>query len=188
MTCSDFVEGFSEYYDGTASRAVIQAADEHLASCAECRRYMHVIERGLELLHALPAPEVRDDFVPRLQHRIYHVDQERSLRWHTSSGTTALAMAGMAILLTAVAWSPVLRSSAPTVELEPIVVSRPPAPYRSRPRMVFPTALQATPRARAGSSDGLWDDAHALLFEYSRLSQRYSGHSSLQRAGLEQDR
>jgi anti-sigma factor RsiW len=103
---------------------VIQAADEHLASCAECRRYMHVIERGLELLHALPAPEVRDDFVPRLQHRIYHVDQERSLRWHTSSGTTALAMAGMAILLTAVAWSPVLRSSAPTVELEPIVVSR----------------------------------------------------------------
>jgi hypothetical protein len=116
------------------------------------------------------------------------VDQERSLRRHTSSGTTGLAMVGMAILLTAVAWSPALRPSPPTVELEPIVVSRPPVVYRPRASTVFSTAFRTSPRPHTVTTAGLWDDAHALLFEYSRLSQRYARRSSLWRSGLEQDR
>ncbi len=186
MTCAEFVEGFSEYYDGTAPRALVREAEDHLETCSSCRRYRRVMERGAELLRALPEPEVNEDFVPRLRHRLYHVDQEPSLRGHTTSGTTALAVIGMALLLAAAAWSPALWQGVPTVELAPIVVSRPHSTVRLRALDYFPGRFgQATPRVRQA---GLWDDASALLFQHSRLYQRYETTSAIRRTGLEQDR
>ena len=45
------------------------------------------------------------------------------------------------------------------------------------------------PRSAGTRSDAdLWDDAHALLFEYSPLSQRYRQRALLRRAGLNEDR
>ncbi len=184
MTCIEFVEGFSEYYDGTASVAYVEAADAHLDECASCRRYRHVVECGSELARALPAPEINEDFGPRLQHRLYHVDDDATLRPPTSSGSTGFAVAGMAVLLTAVAWSPALRETAPTVELAPIVVSRPPSPMRLRASRLYPVHFSVSP---ATDESGLWDDASALLFHYSPLYQRYDRWSTLHNAGLEQD-
>ena len=185
MTCSEFITRFSEYYDGTVPEEYIREAHAHLAGCASCRRYRHVVERGAQLLQALPAPAVRDDFQPRLQHRLYHVDQEVALRRHTASGATALAVAGISVLLTAVAWSPALRPSSPVVELAPIVVSRPPA-RAVRPALSFLDRGARTPFLDREA--GLWDDAHTLLFEYSRLSQQYERRSPLQRTRLDEDR
>jgi anti-sigma factor RsiW len=186
MTCAEFVEGFSEYYDGTAPEALVREAEGHLERCASCRRYRRVMERGAELLRALPGPEVNEDFVPRLRHRLYHVDQEPSLRGHTTSGTTALALIGMALLLAAAAWSPALWQGVPTVELAPIVVSRPHSIVRLRALDSFPGRFgQKTPRVLQA---GLWDDAPALLFQRSRLYQRYEATSAIRRTGLEQDR
>lgn len=184
MTCTEFVEGFSGYYDGTAPETLIEEAEQHLEGCPTCRRYRHVMARGAALLRALPEPEVVEDFAPRLQHRIYHVDQEASLRSHTSSGTTALAVVGMAVLLAAAAWSPALRSVVPTVELEPIVVSRPPARALLRSFSAFPMHFGRQPVTNAR----LWDDASVLLFQHSRLYQRYGTRSPFLRTGLEQDR
>lgn len=169
MTCSEFLEGYSEIRDGTASPEAVRAAEEHLASCATCRRYQHVVETGADLLRALPAPEVGEDFVPRLQHRLLHEDQEAFLRRHANSGATALAVVGMALLLTFVAWAPALRRGAPVVELEPIVVSDPPEP--ARPPVSF-TAFAVQAAAVSRPSD-LWGDARTLLFQYSRLARRY---------------
>jgi hypothetical protein len=132
----------------------------------------------------LPAPDVREDFVPRLQHRLYHVDEEVALRRDASSGTSALAVLGVALVLTAVAWSPTFRQGAPVVELAPIVVSRPPASVR-------PATFSAlsTRRPFDGVTDaGLWGDAHAILFEYSRLARRYGQGSVFRQAGLQEDR
>lgn len=185
MTCSQFVEGFSEYYDRTASEAYIEEADAHLDACCSCRRYRRVMKRGAALLRSLPTPQVAEDFAPRLQHRLYHVDQDAVLRSHTSSGTTALAVIGMAVLLTAMAWSPALRATAPTVELAPIVVTRP------APAALFATAMFSGyfGAAPTGTVDrGLWDNASVLLFRHSRLYQRYGRQSPVQRAGLDQDR
>ena len=171
MTCSEFVEGYSEIRDGTASPEGVRAAEEHLASCAMCRRYQHVIDRGAELLRSLPGPEVGDDFVPRLQHRLLHEDQEAFLRRHANSGATALAVVGMALLLTFVAWAPALRRAAPVVELQPIVVSQPPEP--ARPVVSFSAfAVQAAAVSRPSD---LWGDARTLLFQYSRLARRQGG-------------
>lgn len=188
MTCSEFVECFSEVIDGIASPEVMREAEEHLASCTLCRRYREVLERGADLLRSLPAPEVRDDFVPRLQHRIYHVDQDEALRRHASSGATALAVLGMAVLFAVVAWAPVLRRGAPVVELPPIVVNRPPPAARARAMASF-TAFAANSRAPVPQplAAGLWGDARTLLFEYSRLARRYEGGGAFGRSGLEQE-
>ncbi|HKJ01512.1 MAG TPA: zf-HC2 domain-containing protein, partial [Longimicrobiales bacterium] len=83
MTCTEFVDGFSEYHDGTASEAQIRRAEDHLASCPRCRRYREVVVQGAALLRSLPPPDVQEDFVPRLQHRLYHVDEEAALRRDT---------------------------------------------------------------------------------------------------------
>jgi anti-sigma factor RsiW len=185
MTCTEFVEGFSGYYDGTAPGAFIEEAEEHLGDCPTCRRYRHVMARGAELLRSLPEPEVVEDFTPRLQHRLYHVDEEASVRSHTSSGTTALAVVGMAVLLAAAAWSPTFRPGVPTVELEPIVVSRPPARALLRSFSAFPMRFG---QRQSVTNAGLWDDASVLLFQHSRLYQRYGTRSPFLRTGLEQDR
>jgi predicted anti-sigma-YlaC factor YlaD len=188
MTCSEFVIRFSEYYDGTASGAYLREAEAHLTGCPSCREYRHVVERGVQLLQTLPTPTIRDDFRPRLQHRLYHVDQVVSLRRHTSSGTTALAVAVIAVLLTVVAWSPALRPSVPVVELAPIVVSGPPPLATFGPFPGFADlGLGAAVRSGRGTP-GLWDDAHALLYQYSRLSQRYRRSAPLQRVSLDEDR
>jgi len=181
MTCTEFVAGFSDYYDGTATNEFAAAAEEHMASCGSCRRYRHVVHSGAHLLRALPGVELREDFHPRLRHTLFHVDDGVLVRRHTSSGTTALVVAGIATFLSALAWSPALRPSAPVVELAPIVVSSPAAlraatfgfePYRG-------VAIRA--------QRGLWEDAHRLFIEYSALSRRYSQRSPLIRTGLEQD-
>ena len=130
MTCSDFVTRFSEYFDGTAPEEFARQAEAHLAGCSSCRRYQRVFERGREVLAAMPAPELNEDFVPRLQHRLYMADHDAVLRRHTSSGTMGFAVLGIAVLLAGVAWSATLRATVPVVDLAPIVVSRPPVVLR----------------------------------------------------------
>jgi anti-sigma factor RsiW len=183
MTCSDFVARASEYIDGFAPSQFVREADEHLAACATCRRYRHVVESGAELLRSLPEPGLRDDFRRRLRHRLYHVDQDGMLRPGTSSGATVLSVTFVALLLGAVAWWPALRASAPLVEMAPIVVDRPPAFVRAL-ELASRSGRQPVPVQQAG----LWDDGPALLFQHSVLSQRYARRSPLQRAGLEQNR
>ena len=91
-----------------------------------------------------------------------------------------LTVLAMAIILTIVAWSPIL-GRAPVVELEPIVVSRPPSPRALRPMNAFP-GFQQPNRSRSDLSRGLWDDNRTLLYEYSELSQRYRRASADARA------
>jgi len=155
--------------------------EEHLGGCDSCRRYRTVVEHGAELLRSLPAPELREDFEPRLQHRLYHVQEERVLSEAASSRTPALTVVGIALFLAAVAWSPLLRTSAPVVELPPIVVDR--APSTSR---LLPAAAERSPlrlRADPALDQGLWDDTR--FYEYTPLSRRYDGDLLTRQVGLD---
>lgn len=185
MTCERFLEGFTEYRDGVAPEGFRREADAHLEACPDCRHYLHVVERGLEVLRREEALEVPEDFQPRLRHRLYHVDDEVVLHRHVNSGATGLAVLGIALVLTAVAWSPILRPPAPVVELSPIVVSRPPAALRLQP---VRAVLDDGTTGSAWRDPDLWDDAHSLLFQYSELSQRYRQRALLRRAGLSANR
>jgi len=183
MTCSEFVDRFTDFLDGAGSAEFRRRAEAHLESCSECERYRQVMTRGADLLRSLPEAQLPEDFQPRLQHRLYHVDDEAALNAHTASGATVLTVVGMSVLLTALAWSPALRPTAPVVELPPIVVSDP--PVRLRPVNALPMGLRILRPTFGIAKAGLWDDAQALLYEYSPLQQRYRERSPLRRAGLD---
>jgi anti-sigma factor RsiW len=134
MNCSEVVAHFTDYLDGVVSDVEAGVIAWHLEECSACRRYANVLEHGARVLRSLPEPELPEDFTPRLQHRLFHVDDERTIGPHGASGAPALTVLGIAVLLTAVAWSPTLYPGAPVVELPAIVVDR--APDRSPVRPV----------------------------------------------------
>ncbi len=178
MNCSDFLARFNDYLDGPAPPGEIESMEEHLRGCDSCMRYRKVLDLGATVLRALPEPELREDFEPRLRHRLYHVDDERVVNAH-QSGAPALTVLGIALLLTALAWAPALRGGASDVLLAPIVVDR--APRRAspfRPVSFAPRGAFST-KNPADLDDGLWDNT--LLYEYSALSQRYDQRARVRR-------
>ncbi|MGD8281350.1 MAG: zf-HC2 domain-containing protein [Gemmatimonadota bacterium] len=182
MNCSELIDRFSDYLDGSAPSGQLRAMEAHLTGCPSCRRYKVVLEQGASLLKALPQAELREDFGPRLQHRLYHVQEERSLSDQVASGAPALTVLGIAVLLAAVAWAPTLKGSAPVVELPPIVVDRAPrfaAPSGNR------VGVPVRNRAAETLDGNLWDDAR--LYEYSPLSRRYQGDPQPRQVGFAHD-
>lgn len=179
MNCSDFLSRFTDYLDGSAPPDDVDMMEEHLEGCPTCGRYRAVLEGGASLLRSLPVPELCEDFEPRLRHRIYDVDDERVLSVH-QSGTPALTVLGIAVLLSALAWMPVLLGGSRDVILDPIVVSG--APHDDTG--LLPVLLLTPPgsfstKTPSDLDDGLWENT--LLYDYSALSQRYNQRARLRR-------
>jgi anti-sigma factor RsiW len=177
MNCTEVVARFSEYLDGTASKPDVSAIERHLNECGNCARYHNVMVHGAALLRDLPEPELPEDFEPRLQHRLYHVDDERTLRAHAASGTPAMTVLGIALLLTAIAWSPTIFSGLPVVQLPPIVVDRAPERTPFRPASTVPGTFST--KTEPDLDDPLW--VGQLLYDYSPLSQRYDQRARVRR-------
>jgi anti-sigma factor RsiW len=170
MTCSDFLDGFSDYIDGIGDDTRLDAARTHRDACRSCHRYEEVFLRGRELLRGEQALDVPEDFHPRLQHRLYHVDDERALARAPSGSATLLLT--VAAALTVAAWSPSFLDD-PEIELSPIVVSRPaPRPFGIRlpNTSVLPSI---SPAALDREGDDLWRQPSALFFEYAPIRARY---------------
>ncbi|MDX1646146.1 MAG: zf-HC2 domain-containing protein [Longimicrobiales bacterium] len=179
MNCSQVVAKFTDYLDGRASGQDVEAIRAHVASCSTCSRYERVLREGSGLLRSLPQPELREDFGPRLQHRLFHVDSERALRANGASGAPALTVLGIAVLIAAIAWSPLLFDDAPVVRLDPIVVDHAPTRATVRPVAATPPGTFST-KSRTDLMEGLW--ANTLLYDYSPLSQRYEQRARVRRA------
>jgi hypothetical protein len=129
---------------------------------------------------------VSRDFFPRLQHRIYHLEDGPALtrRETAGSATTTTTALAIAMLIAAAAWSPAL-VRAPEVALEPIVVTEP------EPRVVgvrapgYREQLALEAAAASVMHRGLWDDP-MLLTRYSPLTaDRARSRSVLRQADLE---
>ncbi|MEQ1855666.1 MAG: zf-HC2 domain-containing protein [Longimicrobiales bacterium] len=181
MDCTAFVARFTDYLDGDLSPVEARDVEAHLAGCCSCQRYKTVVEHGRSVLMALPVPELREDFTSRLEHRLLHVSDERELPVEVASRAPALAVVGVAVLLTVVAWSPLLLGGAPVVQLAPIVVDHAPLPPQP-----FPIGKALNPST---DSEGLpeldrriWEDMR--LYEYSSLSRRYQESARTRQVGL----
>ena len=193
MDCSEFLSRFSEFFDAPPGAPVRQEAEAHMAACGKCARYQEVVTRSVALLHVMPRPELAESFRPRLQHRLFHLDDGDSVvRPGRGSATPAATVLGMAILLTAVAWSPTIGSGAPEVVLSPIVVSGPPTPDPVfETEVLRPMPVSADVPASSGLfPGGLWSDAKSLLYDYSPMGERYRGQRVdrervLRRTGLD---
>lgn len=181
MNCSNFMARFSDFHDREADFDQVEDFEEHLRLCASCRQYEEVVRNGVELLRSMPAAEISEDFHLRLQHRIFHVDDEQAfLKGQSSagSGTTAATALAMAVLLVVVAWSPAILSGDPDIHLPAIVINDPPprpAPATTVNALLLPNSrLQDRP---------LWNHTHSLLYEYSLIAER--NRAPVHRAGFD---
>ena len=89
MNCSDYVVALTDHLDGGAPEEDVRGMEAHVESCPACSRYRVVVEKGAELLRSLPEPELSEDFGPRLQYRLYHVDEGAAL-YGAASATPAM--------------------------------------------------------------------------------------------------
>ena len=158
-----------------------------MAECTKCSRYREVVSRSVALLHAMPRAELAESFRMRLQHRLFHLDDGGSVaRPGRGSAIPVVTVLGMAILLTAVAWSPSIGNGVPEVDLPAIIVSGPPL----HDPLLEHDAIGPTPVSSDLFSGGLWSDPNNLLYEYSPMSERYrdqqeNGERVLRRTGLD---
>lgn len=186
MNCSDFVQNFSDYIDETGPPELREASVAHRDACAKCRRYEEVFLRGRSLLAStLEEVTVDESFHPRLQHRLYHVDDERALARSSAGFHPSMIVLGAVAMVSVLMGVPLLFEPDPEVELSPIVVSVP----ASRPlglRMPLPSLMPASlsPAALELDGDDLWRQSAALFYDYAPARARYRDASGT-RLGLQ---
>lgn len=126
MQCSGFLEGYTDFRDGLLGPAREAEFRVHMDGCPACERYDRVLRDGLRLLSDIEDPEGSDDFMPRLQHRLYNLDQgvldSSSNRFLGSAALVAVAAVGLLALF----WLPFAASVPVEVELPAVAVERPP--------------------------------------------------------------
>jgi hypothetical protein len=108
MTCQEFLVRHAEYMDDLLTSPEAARWQAHASSCNSCAHYDRVVRQGVSLLRALPEVEPSSDFFPRLQHRLYNLEDGigDGARGPGGSVMVSLAIAGVQALL---AWSPLLR-------------------------------------------------------------------------------
>lgn len=125
MDCDQFLEGYTDYRDDWLDPGERERFDAHLEECESCARYDRVVQRGLEIFRDLPEVTPSSDFLPRLRHRIYHIEDGIPLRSAHPGGSAAL-VAVAAVGLMALAWLPFATRVPVEVELPAVAVDPPP--------------------------------------------------------------
>ena len=197
MTCSKYFKNFSDLIDGNTLEEDLRDFEEHLRECPACSHHRLVIEQGSALLRTLPEPKLSENFLPRLWHRLYHVDNQRAFRSSAFAAMPVIALASIVIVVV-VSWLPALRDTTSDMALETVVVQQPSLRGAAEPSLIRSVTSSSdsflyplrVPRERAllNFRKGLWDDAHILLFEYSPLSLGSQQRGVLRNAGLYEQR
>jgi putative zinc finger protein len=92
MDCDLFLDGYSDFRDGMLPAAEAAGFHAHLDECASCARYDRVLGEGVKRLVEQEPLRVSEDFMARLQHRIYNEDEARSpLAGRSRAGAGAVA-------------------------------------------------------------------------------------------------
>lgn len=166
FNCSDFLRDYSDYRDGVTDIATAAAMAAHLAGCPACARYDRVVSEGVSELRAASSIEPSEDFLARLQHRLYHV-QEESAWWsrRDTSGTSLGLALVLVFLIGAAAWVPTIDSAPPVVHLPPVVASAPKASVDVHTLFRSGPLLQGRYSARATYAP----PSQTVLFQYTRL-------------------
>lgn len=183
MNCADLLERYSEFFDAPSGAPETGEFLAHLSVCEKCARYHGVVSRGVEMLRAFPPQPVPDSFGARLSHRILHIRDERTLPRRASVvGPAGVTAFGVAIILAAAAWVPLLTNSLPEVTIEPIIVSGPPNVAAS-PDRFDPFQPLSNPTFQV--SQELWDNPNALLYRFSPISTKYERSGRLLQTGFD---
>lgn len=125
MRCADFLEKYSDYRDGLMAHVEAARMTDHIGDCASCARYDRVVVQGVDHFRAIPEAAPSTDFIPRLQHRIYDLENQLTINRQRSGASAGLAVA-LALAIVLAAWMPVVSPRQPAVvRLDPVAVSQP---------------------------------------------------------------
>jgi hypothetical protein len=133
MDCGTFLEGYSEYRDELLTLPERVAFQAHLRDCASCARYDRVVTGGVKVLRDLPELEVAPDFMDRLQHRLWHEQDDmaaaRARHARRSSRRVAAGAVAAAACIAAIGLVPGMYARlAPTVTMLPSAAASAPEP------------------------------------------------------------
>ena len=116
MTCAECIALSGDYVDGLIDAFGRSRFEDHLRLCPACARYVRVVRRGLEVVHALAPVEPSPEFRIRLHRRLHGLADERRVR-----AIPVLAGAGVTVALAAAvavaAWLPLLPNTQAPAEL-----------------------------------------------------------------------
>ncbi|TFG64896.1 MAG: hypothetical protein E4H28_04725 [Gemmatimonadales bacterium] len=125
MQCATFIDEYTDFRDGLVTPVREAEFLEHSLRCPDCGRYDRVMRSGLDLLSDLPQPDSPDDFMTRLQHRLYNLDQgvvdKTSHRLLGSAALVGVATVGVLALF----WLPFAASVPVEWELAPVAAEKP---------------------------------------------------------------
>lgn len=177
VDCSQFLDQYSEFRDGLLSGELMRSSREHLAACASCARYDRVIEQGARVFRDLPPVEPSQDFVPRLQHRLYHLEEEMRRPARHASGTPIAFTFVLVAIIGASAWVPAMRPRPAEFHLPPVLAH---APHRvDGIQLLFRPAPLVSPlpmEAPAGPAA-----SNLLFYRYSPVGSYVAQPASLSR-------
>lgn len=130
--CRAFLDRYSDYRDGRLDDEGRSFFIGHMAGCRPCRRYDHVIRKGIDTLRkASPAPSRRRLSVAEVRRLATTFERESLALGTAGSGVTLTAAVLVALLMAAVAWSPYFSGDTPEVRIAPVVAGVPPPPVAS---------------------------------------------------------
>lgn len=187
MTCSEFIDGFSDYIDGEGAPETLEAARAHVRECERCRRYEDVYARGVALLRSFPSVNVSEEFEPDLEVRLRR-DTAAALRRldhrPPTSGSAMAVVFGMAVVLVGAAWAPFLMPGEPQVELPPIVASYPTRGLQARMPDIELLPRTGSRTAAELPAGPLWEEPSTLLRQYAPVLRGYQAARTV-RVGLD---
>lgn len=163
VDCPEFLDRYSDFRDSCMDAEHQGAFEGHLRVCASCARYDQVVRNGVRLLAETPEIQPSEDFFPRLQHRIFHLEDAEALAGQRASGAS-LAAIGIAAAFAFAAWTPSLQPGRESDPL-PVALVVEGAAYGHWPSPAHPVALHG-PIAPALQGSGaellLWSPVQKL--------------------------
>lgn len=127
VDCPDFLDRYSDFRDGCMDAESRSAFESHLQQCDSCARYDRVVRGGVDLFVGTPEIQPSEDFFPRLQHRIFHLEDARAHTNRRASGASLAAVA-IAAAFAFAAWAPSI-SSGDDVHSAPVMLAADHAAY-----------------------------------------------------------
>lgn len=172
VDCETFLAEYSALRDGLVSEGLRVALEAHRDGCSACARYDRVIRGGTRLVREQPALEVSDDFLARLEGRLYEVDLERVVeaRYAGAGAGTATVTLSVAALIAAAAWMPVVSFENGSAGADRVPASAPAVQVAVSPDTQFEAARQATLAGQLMALGVMETPYSDLLFRDSSLA------------------
>jgi len=170
MTCSDFLDRYSEFRDDDLLADEADRFQGHLSVCASCRRYDRTVSVGASIFREAPPLLPREDFKERLRFTLYQEEREARRRGTTLLGRGMMVGVGVAATVAVVMAMALLREVQPTAESAPMAARTTGTISRNLSASLFdPTPSRPLPFRDQEFLTG----SNVLLYESSPLYRRH---------------